>query len=502
MRSKILHVNINAELSFPVWVARARVKSVCNWQIVSVNCECNVPRQATSYVDKARFWGIFWVDVSTTSLAQAGFSAIASQLSIAIQSWEDVRQSLANQKEPWLLVLDNADDPNVDYQQYFPTSTSGIVILTSRNPDCQQYATVKWINLEGLPDDEACELLLQAARVSRDHHRMLDNDASIVVDLLWSHPLALIQAGSYVYRGHCMLSEYPKVFNHHQKRILTFQPSQAQPRYQDVYTMFEASIMMLHSSNTESAKDALDLLPVLALCAPIRLPIVRLFEAVWKGIAKAAKNSSHDDLDSLTPWHVSQLLPLGQVGSTTWDSFRLIEAIHQLKVFSLVAADVAQGPLMVSMHPLVRAWARHRLNAEQEHKSWVVMGCLLAFSTTDAILWQEYGGERLHLPLQILVSWEMKTMFRTEPPLMICRILLFCGLQLARMGDNTSIAILVESLCTYLGLDPTTIDQELVEKLRVICTELPISPRFQRRNINSEASDHVSAAITMTGLPT
>jgi hypothetical protein len=95
--------------------------------------------------------------------------------------------------------LDNADDPEVEYQQYFPTSTSGIVVLTSRNADYQQYATVKWVNLESLPNDEACELLLQAARVPRDRHQMLNDDASIVVDLLGSHPLALIQAVGQIF---------------------------------------------------------------------------------------------------------------------------------------------------------------------------------------------------------------------------------------------------------------------------------------------------------------
>ncbi|PCG92612.1 NB-ARC [Penicillium occitanis (nom. inval.)] len=241
------------------------------------------------------FWGIFWIDVSTETLAQSGFLDIASQLRMHARTWENARQSLANQKEPWLLVLDNADNPDVDYQQYFPSNTSGVVILTSRNSDCQQYATAKWIKLEGLPDVKACELLLQAARVPRESHITLEHDASIVVNLLRSHPLAIIQAGSYVSRGHCALKDYPKIFNKQRKRLLAFRPSQAQSRYRDVYTTFEASIEMLQSSDTESAKDALDLLPILALCGPNRLPISLLFESVWNAVQKFKTDSEDND---------------------------------------------------------------------------------------------------------------------------------------------------------------------------------------------------------------
>ena len=158
-----------------------------------------------------------------------------------MQTWEDGRQGLANLKEPWLLVLDNADNPDIDYQQYFPTGPLGIVMLTSRNAECQHYATTKWINLEGLSKTEARELLLRAAYVPTDQYETLKGYADVVVLLLQSHPLALIQAGSYISRGHCTLKEYPEVYEQQRKRLLVFRPSQAQSRYRDVYATFEAS---------------------------------------------------------------------------------------------------------------------------------------------------------------------------------------------------------------------------------------------------------------------
>jgi hypothetical protein len=101
-----------------------------------------------------------------------------------------------------------------------------------------------------------------------------------------------------------------------------------------------------------------------------------LFKAAWKG-AQTINEAVEDHLTSLTSWLVSHLLPLIQAGTTLWDSFRLVEAIHLLKAFSLVSTDTNEGFLSVSMHPLVHAWARDRLSAKQQHEYWVITGCLV-----------------------------------------------------------------------------------------------------------------------------
>ena len=404
-----------------------------------------------------RFWAIFWVDVSTAHLAETAFLDIASRLHIPAQTWEDGRQGLANLKEPWLLVLDNADDPHIDYQQYFPAGPSGVVMLTSRNTECQLYATAKGIDLEGLSVAEARELLLRAARVPRDQQQTLEDDAHAVALLLRSHPLALIQAGSYVSRGHCTVKDYPKVYERQRKRLLAFQPSQARSRYGDVFTTFEASAEILQLLKTESASDALQLLPVLASCGPSRLPLP-LFEAAWKGSQTISPNEvGEDDLISLTPWHVSHLPPLMQAGADMWDSSRLVEAIHLLKAFSLVTTDTNEGFLSISMHPLIHGWARDRLSPKPQHECWVTTGCLVAISSNDTTLWRKHGRQ-LQPHLQTVVSWDMSRMFVCEPPIMITRILMNCGWLLDRMRDDAKVFILMDHLFTHFGLDRSTAD--------------------------------------------
>ena len=160
---------------------------------------------------RQRFWGVFWVDVSTDILAETGFLDIAKRSKISAQRWEDARQSLANIRKPWLLLLDNGDDPKVDYERYFPSGTSGVVVLTSRNVECRQHST-EHLALDSLSEAAAQELLLTAAHIPDGQHHKIENDARIVANLLQSHPLAIIQAGAYVSRGHCTLAEYPHVY--------------------------------------------------------------------------------------------------------------------------------------------------------------------------------------------------------------------------------------------------------------------------------------------------
>jgi Tetratricopeptide repeat len=463
MRCKILLAKTSVEWSSPAWVARARARSVYSSLTASVTSEflnaCHPFYPWHCSLTTMRFWGVFWVDVSTTYLAESAFLDIASQLQIPAQTWEDGRQGLANTQHPWMLVLDNADDPRVDYQRYIPAGPSGMVMLTLRNEQCKRYATKKYIPLDGLSDIEARELLLRAADVPLDQRPKLRDDAHIVISLLRSHPLALILAGSYVSRGHCTLAQYPGVFTQHRQRLLTFELTQAQSRYRDVYSTFEASADILQSSTTESAADALQLLPVLATCGPGRLPLP-LFEAGWKG-AQSISPSTRDDNDDairLTPWHVAHLPPLMQTDANMWDSFRLIEAISLLKAFSLVSTDIHSGFLSVSMHPLTHAWARDRQEIPEQNESWVTTGCLVALSSEDDIFWGRHRRQ-LQPHVQALTAWEVSKMFSSEPVMKITCILMKCGRLLYDMRDDAKVFVLMQSLLLHLGLDRQTVNR-------------------------------------------
>ena len=66
-------------------------------------------------IDVSRFWEVFCVDVSTTDLAERSFLEVAHKLSIPAWTWKGACLGIANLQRSWLLVLDNADDPSVDW---------------------------------------------------------------------------------------------------------------------------------------------------------------------------------------------------------------------------------------------------------------------------------------------------------------------------------------------------------------------------------------------------
>ncbi|RMZ89045.1 hypothetical protein DV736_g3719, partial [Chaetothyriales sp. CBS 134916] len=371
------------------------------------------------------FWGVFWIDVSMTSVAEKAFLDLAHKLGRPVQTWDKARLEIANLKYTWLMILDNADDPSVDYHEYIPSGPLGVILLTSRNEDCQLYASTKLITLEGLSDEDARELLLKAARVPPDQHNELEEDAQRVASLLQSHPLALIQAGTYMSRSHCNLAGYPQVYEQQRQRLLVFRPKQARSRYGDVYTTFEASVDILKTSGTEVAQDALQLLSLLAVCGSSRLPLP-LFEAGWCGAQSVPvdmdDNTEDNDVLILTPWHIAHLPSLVDITGDEWDSYRLVEAVQLLKAFSLVSTDSQNNHLSVSMHPLIHAWARDRQEKDKKHKSWLQMGCLMAMGSSDRMVWKKHERQ-LQPHIEALVEWDIDVMFAEEPTVMVARIL-------------------------------------------------------------------------------
>ncbi|KAL8957877.1 MAG: hypothetical protein Q9193_004958, partial [Seirophora villosa] len=333
------------------------------------------------------------------------------------------------------------------------------MILTSRNPDCHQYASTQPVELEGLQESDAQELLFRAAKIPSDQQHLVRKDAQSVAALLQSHPLALIQAGAYVWCGHCRLADYPRVFERQRKRLLKYRPSQAQSRYGDVYATFEASAELLQSYQNEAAKDALQLLPILGICAPSRLPEI-LFQAGWEGAKRIITGKDiwgDDDHARLTQWHISRLPPLLQASTDVWDSYRLVQAISLLKKFSLVSTDTYNCFESVSMHPLTNAWARDRLDRTAQDNAWLATGCLVAISNGYQPLRIDHGRQ-LQPHLEALISWDADHLFASPPQTEITSVMMNCGWLLHYMRMDSKLLHFMSSLRTYLTLDEVIVD--------------------------------------------
>ncbi|KAM0182352.1 hypothetical protein ACHAPF_001242 [Botrytis cinerea] len=399
---------------------------------------------------RKEFWGIFWVDVGMASTAESNFIAIAKLLGRSVENVSDALQVLATIKQNWLLILDNADDPNFDYQAYFPSGTHGAILMTSRVPECKGYSPEQFEALEGLGNEDAKELLLKASNISKQSWLSYDDQAETIVQLLASHTLALIQAGAYIAQGHCQLHQYPKVYQRQRKRLLQFRPKQAQSRYHDVYATFEASAEVLEQSKSEATEDALHLLAVLSILDSAILPC-QIFEEAWNNSKLISTESEEsNEIDDLSRNHILRLPSFLVVEGDNWDSFRFTEASSQLVSLSLVIQHNADGLLGLSMHPLAHAWAKDRQDPKQQGIAWIAAGCILILSRQNSTLWKTQ--EKQLLPhIQSYLDIKIGKVFSFEDKSIIIPILLQCSRILLNMRQDTRLSHLLEDI--YIGIN-------------------------------------------------
>jgi hypothetical protein len=84
------------------------------------------------------YWGIFWVNASTSSSIQQSFTGLARVFQVE-ENVDSVKRKLINTSQAWLLVFDNADDPELSLTPYLPAGDPGDIIITSRNPGCHVF---------------------------------------------------------------------------------------------------------------------------------------------------------------------------------------------------------------------------------------------------------------------------------------------------------------------------------------------------------------------------
>ncbi|KIN02921.1 hypothetical protein OIDMADRAFT_144079 [Oidiodendron maius Zn] len=416
------------------------------------------------------FWGVFWVDVSSESTAAAGFLRIADVLGSPVQNIDDARHLLSNLNHNWLLVLDNADNLATDYACYFPSGTRGTILLTSRMPECSDYNTVGFEQLESLGPADCVNLLLSAAKIPAEAWAEHELAAKSVVGILGSHTLALIQAGAYVARGLCSLGEYPTEYSRQCERLMKFSPKQAQGRYHNVYATFEVSAQVLESSSQKADRDALELLHLLAILHYNDVPL-DLFEASWKGVKYARRRVEGDEsINRLTKSHVLHLPQFIPVDLDRWNPFRLREALAQLQSLALLRKGKEGSSVTVSMHSLTHAWTNIRQNQALKRQSWRATGCILSLSYYGDTGWRPY---RIHLNvhLQSFLNADSRENI-SSGTIWINQTLFQCGRLLHQLRMDSMLQKLVGELFSALVIDPVEPLEDLLPLYKLLSKNL------------------------------
>ncbi|KAF2238369.1 nb-arc and tpr domain-containing protein [Viridothelium virens] len=231
-----------------------------------------------------KFDAVFWVYADTTQKLAAQFSTIASELGLKgtdskldeVAAREMVKLWLSdptghylhedpakNTQLKWLLVFDNADNPDIMYD-WLPTEGPGSMLVTTRYPYMKE-------NTYRLPmglDLSPLEPSVGAAMLCKFSGRTGEPDATEagtrIVQRLGCLPLAIAQMSAIIRRKHLSLNEFEEYYNEnprnlHRQRI----PGSLGNYKQTVWTTWAVE---------QLSPAALAVLKVLSVVDPDRVP--------------------------------------------------------------------------------------------------------------------------------------------------------------------------------------------------------------------------------------
>ncbi|KAJ6543530.1 P-loop containing nucleoside triphosphate hydrolase protein, partial [Mycena vulgaris] len=289
----------------------------------------------------AHFSDIFLIDTSTTETIDTGLKNIAATQN-AGSTAQDGLDWLSSKPAEWLVFFDNADDPNINLNNYFPCCKHGNILITSRNPRLRVYAgSDSWVS--DMEETDAVELLLKSAAQAFTPENK--ESAADIVKTLYYFPLAIIQAGAFISKSGALAS-YLQIYAQNQARLLSEQPDQSHDNYaQTVYTTWQISFEQL----SEPAATLLQLCSFLHHTG-ISEDIFSRASAYQFFPRGLSKEELQDPLEFLSQFH-------GPAG--VWNSLLFMDVMNEITAYSLANFD-PDGKLY-SIHPLVHNWSRNTL---------------------------------------------------------------------------------------------------------------------------------------------
>jgi tetratricopeptide (TPR) repeat protein len=265
---------------------------------------------------------------------------------------------LSHCKQPWLLILDNADDLDMDLSTYYPNESNGHIIITTRNPNAIEHATVGHLRFRGMEPHEAIDLLLKAAYPASDQNSQVASPqkwqlAEGIAMELGYLPLALAHAAATVRRNIYTLERYLKYYLCQRKSTLSHSRLKSVDEINIIAT-WEIPFQKIAVRETIEHRDAVDLMHTFAFMHHETIP-ERIFQRSWESLNRTA--DSPDAFPDI-------LQPAWNEGVQA----RFRRAIGVLCDHSIIEYEPSKGSC--TMHPVIHNWARDRL-VDSEQKHWV-----------------------------------------------------------------------------------------------------------------------------------
>jgi hypothetical protein len=207
---------------------------------------------------KHLFLAIFWLDASTEDALRKDLIGISNvvkrRVDQTFESPEDrisfALQTIEGWNRPWLLILDNYDNPHgfKNLNEYMPQSSQGSILITSRNTNLARLGAV--LEVPAMSKKEALLLLYDRAG-GADKFLGEEEQAMVVVELLDYLPLAIDQAGAYIRRRVSFsLAKFIEEYDTRKANIWTKAPTVWDYKM-PVYTTWEMSFELIDEDEND-----------------------------------------------------------------------------------------------------------------------------------------------------------------------------------------------------------------------------------------------------------
>ncbi len=340
------------------------------------------------YQFKTNFQVVIWVNADTSATLTAGYVTIASQLELPSHQERD-QERMVQEVKTWLqqdqcnylLILDNADEPEI-LRPFLPPKFAGALLITSRASFIPGVNNLKKMNVTGLHPDDAAQVLLkrnggQAASLSElvAAHKLAEE--------LHFFPLALEQAAGYIAAQNLSIQKY---LDQYQVENLSLLKDSRYPTDNEQRTIF--TTWNLNLEKVRANPVATEILFLSAFLHPDDIP----FELLTNG---ATSISPALDAALKQARFVNEVLfPLTRYSLVTINPESQTYSIHRL-VQHVIQADMDDATKRTWAEQVIRLVNQAFPNVE--FTNWPQCARLLAQALQAAALGQHYDLKLLEL---------------------------------------------------------------------------------------------------------
>ncbi|KAF8600238.1 FabD/lysophospholipase-like protein [Ceratobasidium sp. AG-I] len=309
---------------------------------------------ALRFIEESRYhWSdVLFIDATSRETIINSLQAIASAKKIG-DKHTDTLSWLSNNLVPWLMVFDNADNPELGIEEFFPNCMQGNILITSRLRDMALISQGPKSNycVSGMGPDEARDLLVKSAKMEDQELSYIEQIAvSAIVEDFEYLALAIVHAGAYIYKSELEFSQYREIY-HEQKQTLLEEYENMPIKVDGYQRTVHATWIMSYNRLTENAQQLLWLFSCLH-----RVGIsVEIFRRASETVDSYTPPVPPTDIESMAQLQVKKYLGLFSGSDNIWNEKAFLSVTNELVSLSLITRNRASRTY--ALHPLVHVWA-------------------------------------------------------------------------------------------------------------------------------------------------